>query len=126
MDEQQVAGASMRSKVNALPSGLTRFLFYSARPIERQAKIEGPFGGYKRSSSALDSLTGVTLGKRSSGSMELVNWEPLFARQYSMRSPPRMYDMRWAPLDSLDTPAHEQYNWSSINVELVDAPSGWC
>jgi len=85
-----------------MPGSLSRFLFYSTRPAEHLANLLP--GGYKRSSSALDALTGVTLGKRSASS-DFINMEPFFGRQYSMRNMPRMYDLRWAPLDSYDSAA---------------------
>lgn len=36
--------------------------------------------------------------------MDYLNLEPVYGRQYAMRTLPRMYDMRWAPLDAYDTP----------------------
>lgn len=107
-----MAGSSIRTgKLLAIPASLTRFFFYNARPSEHQAPMgTSSVGGYKRSSSALDALTGVTLGKRSAP-VDLVNFEPLLGRQYStIRSPPRMYDMRWAPLDAFDAPVQIDYN----------------
>ena len=77
-----------------MPNALTRFLLYnSGRPNERLQALAGsgnPFGS-KRSSSALDALTGVTLGKRSVGGApqyaELINLDPFFSsRQYTLRS----------------------------------------
>lgn len=86
--------------------GLARFFIFNSasRPYEtRQATSINNGGnvfGYKRSSSALDALTGVTLGKRSAPNYEFVNMEPIYGRQFSMHVPmPRMYDLRWGPLD---------------------------
>lgn len=89
--------------------GLSRFFIFNSasRPYEtRQATASSSGGnvfGYKRSSSALDALTGVTLGKRSAPNYEFVNMEPIYGRQYPIHVPmPRMYDLRWGPLDSYD------------------------
>lgn len=84
-----------KNRYLAVPSALTRFLLYNARLND----IQGAGNlGYKRSSSALDALTGVTLGKRSS-SAELINLDPYLGRQFGAHYFPRMYDMRWVPLD---------------------------
>lgn len=100
IEEQQVISSSprMATKLLSLPtSSLSRFFFYHTRPNEHQA-TNGPVGGYKRSSSALDALTGVTLGKRSAP-LEVVNYEPV---RYPLRSPARMYDLHWAPVEPLE------------------------
>lgn len=109
--DEQVAP---RSKYITVPNNsLTRFLLYNARPTDRQAN--GLFG-YKRSSSNLDALTGMTLGKRSMpAAMEYLNMEPFYGRHYGMRSIPRMYDLRWAPLDSYEAPVlPADINWGAI------------
>lgn len=86
--------------------GLARFFIFNSasRPYEtRQLSNGGNVFGYKRSSSALDALTGVTLGKRSAPNYEFVNMEPIYGRQYPIHVPmPRMYDLRWGPSDSYD------------------------
>lgn len=87
-----------------MPSRLGRFLYHNARPAEKQALLSlasstgsqtAPIIGYKR----LDPLTGITIGKRSpildGKSMEFVNWEPVFNRQFGLHSP-RLYDLHWA------------------------------
>lgn len=103
-DEQAYAGP--RGKFIVMPSALSRFLLYNARPSERHA-ISGQSAagqssaiiGFKR----LDPLSGITIGKRSpQQAMEFVNWEPVvFNRQYNnMHSMPRLFDFRWTPSDS--------------------------
>ena len=91
-----------RARYAPAPSGLSRFLFY-ARPTGDQL---GAFADYKRSASALDALSGVTLGKRalpSSGqSMELLKMEPFLGRQIGLRAMPGLFDLRWAPFNLAD------------------------
>lgn len=99
IQEQDEPAVVAKNRYLAVPSALTRFLLYNA-PSDRQAAALG----YKRSSSALDglsSLTGVTLGKRSSP-VELINLDPYLSRQYGVHFVPRMYDSRWGPLDAYD------------------------
>ena len=70
-------------------------------------RVANVLGGSKRSSSALDALTGVTLGKRSAP-LGLINLEPIYGRTYPMRAQsPRLYDLRWTPLDSYDSQSNE-------------------
>lgn len=112
-----MAGEHSRSSAwITMPTSLARFLFYHARPVEsRQSAAGSGLLGYKRSSSSLDALTGMTLGKRASGgptfsqaqlaapppTVELLNMDPLFGRQFGARSTPRVYDLRWDSYDAL-------------------------
>lgn len=66
--------------------------------------LDGSSSSFKRASS-LDTLSGMMpIGKRSGAyPYEYINIEPLYSRQYPMRSFSRMYDMRWAPLDAPDS-----------------------
>lgn len=116
---QREAANELRLRHNnrllAVPYSLARFLAHNARAggaperatLSSQAGDSGgrQIGGHKRSSSALDALTGVTLGKRSTNPLEFVNFEPVFGRQNFARGPPRVYDMRWAPVDSIEAPS---------------------
>lgn len=95
--EEPVAITMAKNRYLAVPSALTRFLLNNARSNDFQAA--GNLG-YKRSSSALDALTGVTLGKRSpTAPIELINLDPFLGRQFGVHYSPRMYDMRWASND---------------------------
>ena len=61
---------------------------------------------FKRASS-LDTLSGMMpIGKRSAETgypIEFVNMEPYYTKQYPMRPFSRLYDMRWTPMDIVDT-----------------------
>lgn len=102
-----------KHKFIVMPSSLTRFLFYNTKPYERLSA--NSIFDNKRSNSALDMITGVTLGKRSlaggngngfvsPSSVDLVNWEPIFGRQqYGLNGMPRIYDLRWMPTDAYES-----------------------
>lgn len=104
--------ARANSRLLSVPHSLARFIFYNSRQggIERgqagQATLTSSSGvGSKRSGSQLDTLTGVTIGKRSAP-VELVNFEPLFGRQNPLaRLSPRVYDVRLTPMDSIESPS---------------------
>lgn len=119
-------GGLRTNRLLTIPNSLSRFLFSNIRfpqsLVDRQqsqlsSSDGGPaFGGLKRSSSSLDSLTGMTLGKRSiqgstmssltpasnrlmAGSSSIgsaaVNYEPILDRHAAIfyRATPRMYDI---------------------------------
>lgn len=110
------------NRILAVPRSLARFLFYNARqaggPVGQSSNQlissatgtsnngeSADNGGFERSSRALDAISGMTIGKRSANPLDYVSLEPIYGRQnYVVRAPaPRVYDMRWAPLDTIET-----------------------
>lgn len=73
------------------PSNLARLLFYN---VPERVPMS-----FKRSSSALDPLAGITLGKRAISPVEFLNMEPMYARY---RPGSSMYHLRWAPVSGYE------------------------